>query len=162
MMDTFYETYHEYYNLFLLRTLTAHAEDPYSHLTAPHLQLCFANALEERPWSPCRYTARACYEIPWFWLPAVLLVPWLLIFVIGCLYKLFSRVTKSPRPRKSSIIKVRVPGADGPVTPQSPTVRRDSGPEINPFLQPVKIRKTVHASQPRSPGYLQGYVPGLR
>ena len=45
------------------------------------------------------------------------------------------------------------------ITPQSPTVRRDSGYEGNPFLQPVRARRSVISGESRDPGYLPAYVP---
>ena len=154
-MDTLSVKYREYSNRFLPGILEAHAGHPIDHLTTANLQICVSNATQAQ-----RQSAPTCFDVPWLWLIILYLLPWLLFLIFGCLYMFSSRSSvQQPPPRKASTIKVRIPGVNGPITPQSPTVRRDSGYEMNPFLQPVKARRSVNAVEPRSPGYLPAYVP---
>ena len=158
-MDIIYSTSHHLYDSFLSMLIGAGIKDPSEYLPGPFVQICIYDSPQRGSWSLFPSMENPCYEAPWLWFVILLLLPWLSILSFWCLYKLISKTIKQFSSTKSDNIKVRIPGPGGPITPQSPTFRRDSADDINPFLHPVEQKRDFSTRQARAPGYLPAFVP---
>ncbi len=147
IMDSTYETNHRLQHHLYIRTII------------PSLQICTSESSENHPRSLYPPKAQICSDIPWSWLIGLFILHWLVSFACYYFYTLIRSTFQQFSNHKNGVIKVLFPDTRATPKPQARSLRHGVGPETNPFLRPIRPKKTLPFTQRRPPGYLPGHIP---